>query len=135
MSENPYQPPMSSQAMPVHRPQVTPELRIVAVWQKRILLCILFQIIAVVATFFSSAQITKWVIAGIVVISVVSVVCVFFLAIRVYGVALGLAMALLSIVPYVGLLVLCVINAKATRLLKGCGFKVGLMGAKLSEFD
>ena len=60
-------------------------------------------------------------------------VFVFLLAIKVYSPVVGILFAILTLVPCVGLLMLLLINGKATRILKQNGIRVGLMGANLSE--
>ncbi len=49
------------------------------------------------------------------------------LAIKVYGTGLGIVPGVLSFVPLIGLIVLLVVNGKATGLLKQNGIKVGLL--------
>ena len=56
------------------------------------------------------------------------------LAIKVYNIALGIVLGLLSVLPCIGLIVLLVVNGKATRILQSNGYRVGLLGADLSEF-
>ena len=58
---------------------------------------------------------------------------VFLLATKVYGTGLGILLGLLTFIPCIGLLVLLIVNGKATRVLKENGFKVGLLGANLAE--
>jgi hypothetical protein len=47
----------------------------------------------------------------------------------------GVLLALLTIIPYVGLIVLLIINSRATGVLNKHGYRVGLFGASLSDFD
>ena len=107
--------------------------------QKVILVCILIQIVNIV--FQMAVAIGKLPIpqaalmaASIVslITSVVSAVYVFILAIRIYNTGLGILFGLLALVPCAGLIVLLVVNAKATGILQANGHKVGLMGADLS---
>ncbi|RYX84919.1 hypothetical protein EON83_08250 [bacterium] len=50
---------------------------------------------------------------------------------RALKIKLAWLLAILSFLPLVGLVVLLVLNSRATTLLKAGGYKVGLMGAKL----
>lgn len=59
--------------------------------------------------------------------------CVFLLAVKLYGTALGIVLGILSLIPLIGLLVLLGVNGKATSVLRANGVKVGLLGARLSE--
>lgn len=45
-----------------------------------------------------------------------------------YGIAMRILMALPLLIPFVGLLMLLVINTKATKILREAGLKVGLIG-------
>ena len=66
---------------------------------------------------------------------VVDTVIIFMLAIKVYHIAVGIILGILTLVPCLGLLVLLLINSKATSILIQNGFKVGLLGDKLSTID
>ena len=52
------------------------------------------------------------------------------LAIKVFSTGIGILLGLLTLVPYLGLLVLLFINVRATRVLRQNGIQVGLFGAK-----
>jgi hypothetical protein len=41
-------------------------------------------------------------------------------------------LGVLALIPLVGLIVLLIVNGKATKILREHGVRVGLMGAKLS---
>src|SRR5207249_7556152 len=62
-------------------------------------------------------------------------VFVFLLSIKVYGPAMGIVLAVLTLIPCVGLIALLVVNSKATSTLQRAGFRVGFLGATLSDFD
>jgi O-antigen ligase len=53
------------------------------------------------------------------------------LAIRVYRPILGIPLGLLAAIPLFGILIMLIVNGRATGLLRKNGFKVGLMGANL----
>lgn len=46
------------------------------------------------------------------------------------GIWEGIATAIISVIPCVGIVVLLVVNQRATKLLQENGIKVGLLGAK-----
>jgi predicted RNA-binding Zn-ribbon protein involved in translation (DUF1610 family) len=60
------------------------------------------------------------------------IIYVFILSSRIYNTGLGILLALLSIVPCLGLLILVMVNQRATTLLRENGYEVGLLGAKIS---
>ena len=68
-------------------------------------------------------------------VALVAMIFVILLAVKVYSPVMGILMGLLTLVPCVGLIMLLVINQKATKLLTEHGHKVGLLGASLSQFD
>ena len=70
---------------------------------------------------------------GILVVGIVGTVFVFRLAIRVYSTGVGILLGVLTLIPCISLIVLLVVNGKATAILKQNGIKVGLLGANLSE--
>jgi hypothetical protein len=141
MEENPYEAPRAmDQAIGV-RSGRREDLRKVAVYQKGILVCILisligiaFNLISIVTQMAIPDAVRVALSVGLLVVGLASSAFVVLLAIRVYNLALGILLGLLSILPCVGLLVLLVVNGKATRTLQSNGHRVGLMGADLSEF-
>jgi len=65
---------------------------------------------------------------------VAAAVFVFLLAVKLYE-GLGVALGVLTLIPLVGLIVLLVVNQKATGTLQANGYKVGFLGAPVSQFD
>ena len=55
------------------------------------------------------------------------------LAIAIYNTAMGIVLSILTLVPLVGLIILLIVNGKATGILRANGIKVGLLGAKTSQ--
>lgn len=133
MSENPYESPRAEAAAVGVLSGKREDLRSVAKYQKGILVCILIYLITVVCQFLipSELQLLVW-LCGIVV-SIAGTVFVFLLAIKVYGAPLGVLLGILTLIPCIGLIVLLVVNGKATSVLRQNGIKVGLLGANLSE--
>ncbi len=108
------------------------DLLSVAKFQKGILVCILFQLGAIIGQLALPPEIRLLISIAVLVVGIVSSVFVFMLAIKVYGTALGVLLGVLSLVPCIGLIVLLIVNGKATSVLKQNGIKVGLLGANLS---
>lgn len=135
MTENPYQSPMSDLQPATGVLSGRPEdVRAVAVYQKGILVCILIYFLAIISQFAIPIPFRIVPTIGIGLVGLVGVVFVFLLAMKIYGVAVGVLLGLLTFFPCLGLLVLLIVNSKATSVLKQNGHRVGLLGANLSEF-
>ena len=134
MSENPFQSPLADCQVVGVKSGKQADVRAVAVYQKGILICILFQLLGVIGQFAVPSGIRP--ILGLLVIAVglAGVVFVLLLSMKVYSTAVGILLAILTVVPCLGLLVLLTVNGKATTILRQNGHKVGLLGARLSEF-
>jgi hypothetical protein len=133
MSENPFEPPRdTSPAVGVLSGQ-REDLRTIARFQKGILVCILIYLIAVIAQFALPPELRIFMAVGVMVFALAGAVFVFLLAIKVYGVGLGILLGVLSMAPCLGLIVLFLVNGKATNVLRQNGIKVGLMGANISS--
>ena len=140
MDENPYQSPLADLRPAVgvlsgqHR-----DVRAVAVYQKGILVCILVYLLSIIGQIAAHLAMPAppVLLFGLVSLAagLTGTVFVFLLSTKVFGVALGILLGVLTILPCIGLLVLLIINGKATTVLQQNGHRVGLLGAKLSEFD
>ncbi|MCX6376002.1 MAG: hypothetical protein NTU88_08240, partial [Armatimonadetes bacterium] len=64
---------------------------------------------------------------------VAACVFVFMLAIQLYGAGVGILFGVLALIPLVSLIMLLIVNGKATNTLRSNGVKVGFFGARLSE--
>jgi hypothetical protein len=103
-------------------------------WQQRALnICILGYICAVVLSFVLPAELKL--IAALIgfAAAITGAVFVFMLALSLYGVALGIVLGILALIPLIGLLVLLIVNGKATRVLRAVGVRVGLLGANPND--
>jgi hypothetical protein len=116
------------------------ELRRVALYQKFMLVGLLIEVIYILVVVFSYvAGVTLPPALSLTLALVVSPVALattvfaFLLAIQVYGTGLGVFFGILTLVPCIGLIMLVVINIKATSILQAHGYHVGLLGASLSE--
>jgi hypothetical protein len=131
--ENPYQSPQApSQVVGVNSGR-REDLKRVAQFQKGILVCILIYLCAVIFQFAFPPDLRILVALLILLNGIIGTVFVFLLATKVYNTGLGIVFGLLTLVPCVGLIMLLVINGKATAVLKNNGIRVGLLGASLSD--
>lgn len=133
MSGNPYQSPLGG-PMGGEKSGNRAHLRNIAKYQKGILTCILIYLISVIANFAVPAELRIFMILGGAAVSIASAVFVFLLAVALYGTALGIVLGILTLIPCIGLIVLLIVNGKATAQLKENGYRVGLMGADMSQF-
>jgi hypothetical protein len=107
----------------------------VAIYQKVLLLCILGQIsLAILSGVVGPVGLKLVLILAVLATGLVATVFVFMLAIKAYSAGVGVVLAILTFIPVVGLIILLIINGKATSILKEHGYKVGFLGASLSQF-
>ncbi len=111
------------------------DLRSIAIYQKGILVCILIYLIAVAAQFAVPRELRLILVIGVLGVVIAATVFVFLLSIKVYSTGVGVLLAILTLIPLIGLIVLLVINGKATGVLRRHGISVGLLGARLSDLD
>jgi len=95
--------------------------------------CILAYFLLVIAQFGVPPELRL--VFGLLAIAVIvtGAVFVFMLAIALYNTGAGVVLGILALIPLVGMIVLLIVNQKATGLLKAHGIHVGLMGAKTSQ--
>ncbi|MGH7192233.1 MAG: hypothetical protein ACREJM_01725, partial [Candidatus Saccharimonadales bacterium] len=106
-------------------------VRSVALYQKGVLICILLYFGAIVGQFFLAQQLVLLLRFGVLLIALTAMVFVFLLATKVYGLGLGVVLGLLALIPCFGLIILLIVNGKATSVLRQNGYTVGLLGARL----
>jgi hypothetical protein len=145
MSQNPYQPPLGPSVAIGVRSGRREDLKRVAVYQKGLLVCILVQLILFIAVFliievsqFAIPPEDRFILLHLFnlaysLVAITGTVFTFLLAIKVYNVVAGALLGLLTLIPCLGLIVLLIVNQKATHILQQNGIKVGLMGANLRE--
>lgn len=135
MSDNPYQSPMSPMA-PVTgvKSGRREDLRKVAVYQKGIMICILVYLLGAIGQFLVPPELRPFGALPVLAGALGGLVFVVLLSIQVYSPVVGVLLGLLMFVPCVGLIVLLTVNGKATTILRENGHRVGLLGARLSEF-
>jgi hypothetical protein len=110
------------------------DLYTVAIYQKVILLCILCYLVAAAVQFAVPEELRLFPLLGMIGVIVAATVFVFMLAIKLYETGVGIVLGILTLVPLVGLIILLVVNGKATSTLQQHGYHVGLLGANLSQF-
>ena len=137
MDENPYRAPEAMDRAIGVRSGRREDLRSVAVYQKGILVCILISLLGIAFNIFALATqaavppaVSMAISVLLLVVGLASAVFVILLAIKVYNIALGIVLGLLSVLPCIGLIVLLVVNGKATRILQSNGHRVGLAGCR-----
>lgn len=133
MSDNPYQAPsIASEAIGVKSGRHE-DLKHVARYQKGILVCILIYLMSVLCQVAIPPELRPIIGLAVLVVGLAGTVFVFLLAMKVYSTGVGILLGILALIPCVGLLVLLLVNGKATSILKQNGIKVGLLGADLSQ--
>lgn len=132
MSENPYQPTSNSgQAAGVDDRL---HIKTVAKYQKGILGCILLQMLAYLMPVFLPGELGFFASGAFVLVGAIgSLVYTILLATQIYSTGVAVLLAVLAIVPCIGLIVLLIINGKATAILRANGVKVGLFGANMKQ--
>jgi hypothetical protein len=122
-------------------PRPDPEyLRQVAGAQKGIIYCILGQFALVPLNFaLQSLPPEQALVTALslgltyLAVAVTATVFMFMLAVKVYSTGVGVVLGILTLIPCIGLIVLLVINQKATSILTESGVRVGLLGANSSD--
>jgi hypothetical protein len=133
MDENPYAAPQADTQVVGVLSGRREDLRSVAKYQKGIIVCILIYLIAIFFQFALPVEMRTFLLVGIVIVGVVGAACAVLLAMKVYGTFIGILQGVLIVIPVVGLLVLLLVNGKATKILRQNGVKVGLLGADLTQ--
>ncbi|QJW94539.1 hypothetical protein [Frigoriglobus tundricola] len=108
-------------------------LRGIASNQKVLILCILAYLCLIPAQFAIPEQSKLYLALALVPLGLTATVFVFLLATKVYSTATGVVLGILTLIPCIGLIVLLIINGKATSILKENGVSVGLLGASSSD--
>ncbi len=108
-------------------------LRGIAGNQKAIIACIAIYLGLVVVQFTIPPETRIFLAIVAVPVLLIDAVFVFLLATKVYTTATGIILGILTLIPCVGLIVLLIINGKATSILKANGIHVGLFGASMAD--
>jgi hypothetical protein len=110
------------------------DLKVIAMRQRAVMYCILAYIgLYVILILFRSTPALAGVVALCILGTMVTAaVFIFMLSLSLYSVGTGIVMGLLTMIPLLGLLVLLIINGRATKILRDNGVRVGLLGANPS---
>jgi hypothetical protein len=136
MSATPPIDPRFAGAQPLnYAAPVRNDLRNIAVRQKAIQFCILGYLLFGLLTAFRVVPppLSLITLLGALASIATGAVFVFMLALALYSTAAGIILGILSLIPVLGLLVLLIVNGKATSVLRQHGIQVGLLGAKSSQ--
>jgi hypothetical protein len=134
MSENPYQSPLVDVEVVGVRSGRREDLRSVALYQKGVIVCILLNILVVLGHFFLSEVLGSLLLLGMFATGIVGLMFVVLLSLKVYHPVVGILFGIVTLWPCIGLLALLAIDNRATKVLKKNGYRVGLLGASLSQF-
>jgi len=110
------------------------DLKTLAVAQKSVIACILVYFAGIVAQFLIPPQYRLFLAIGFLLLGLTAMISVIILAMKVYSPVTGIIYGIGTIVPCLGLIILLVINTKATKILQQNGHRVGFLGADLSQF-
>ncbi len=119
------------------------KLKAVASAQRNLLICILLNIVSYITLVVlgrqgqgSPARALAIVIlcaaAVLLAAAIGGLIYTFILATKIYNTGLGIILSILTLIPCLGLIVLLMVNQKATAMLQENGYEVGLFGAKSS---
>ena len=125
-------PPLQPLSYATPQPART-DLRQIAVRQRAIMYCILGYVCCAVAQFVVPTPLKMMLAFGALAAGVTGAVFVFMLAVAIYNTGVGVLLGILTLIPLIGLIVLLIINSKATSLLKAHGIRVGLLGADVIQ--
>lgn len=130
----PQQPPSPPQVLGYSTPQpVRGDLRAIAMRQKAIIYCILAYLLLVLSQFALPPELRILPGLAAIVVSITGAVFVFMLALSLYNTGVGIVLGILTLIPLIGLIVLLIINGRATNELRKHGIQVGFLGAKTSQ--
>jgi hypothetical protein len=139
MSENPFQSPRADSVARGVRRGTREELLNVAKYQRLVIACLGIQILVGVGGVLLVDQLPPAATVAyyifVLLLQLVGMVLVFLLAINVYSVGVGIVLGILALFPCIGLVVLLIINGKATSILRNNNIKVGFLGANMSQLD
>ncbi len=109
------------------------DLRTIALRQRAIMFCILGEITAMVL--LAVLPLDLKIIGQLLYLAgaMTAAVFIFMLSIALYNTGAGIVLGILTLIPLLGLIVLLIVNGKATTTLRAHGIKVGLMGADIRQ--
>jgi asparagine N-glycosylation enzyme membrane subunit Stt3 len=131
MDDNPYRSPEAPLSAPVVGvlSGSREDLRRVAKYQRGLLMCVLVYFVSLAVPFVLPENLFIIAQIGVGIAGIVGLVFVFLLSTKIYGTGAGILLGMLTLIPCVGLIVLLIINQRATTVLRQNGIRVGLLGA------
>jgi hypothetical protein len=131
-NENPYQAPVHVSSLPLPDGAQLLRLKGIAESQRRVMLCVLGQIAIFAGTRMAAME--SWVVGlAYILVAILTLACTVQLAYRTKGTGTAVVVGVLSVVPFLGLLMMLFASGWATKELKAAGFKVGLLGGRPKE--
>ncbi len=133
-------PPVAPTPLQYATPPRDNSIRIIAMRQRTIMYCILAYIASIGVYIGVIAQRNGVLVVGIAALCLLAVlvtiiVCVFRLALVIYSTGIAILLGVLLIIPYIGMVILLIMNSRATKILRANGISVGLMGANMKQFS
>ncbi len=139
MSDNPYAAPQHSGPSYAGGSNDGERLRQIAVWQKTLIYGVLCNILlfggGIAAGMTGATKLVPVLQVLSLCLSVVMLYFMFKLAQELYGTIMGVVCTILLFFPCISLITLLVVVSRASKDLQKAGYKVGLMGANLSDFQ
>jgi len=111
------------------------DVRAIAKLQKSVLLLIPINILVFLSQFILPASFKDLIVVCILGLTVIATALAFMLALKVMNAALGILLGIFTLIPLFGLIPLLIINGKATSILQSRGISVGLLGARMADFE
>jgi hypothetical protein len=129
-----FPPPVPVTPLNYAPPPPRNDLREIAVRQRAIMLCILGYFVLMLCQFIPvSDPLRGLLVVAAIAVSITGMVFVIMLSIAVYNTGAGIALGICTLIPLVGLIILLIVNGRATSVLRQHGIHVGLMGANKSQ--
>ena len=132
MSDNPYQAPSEPVQVKGIISGQKEDLRNVAVYQRGMIICILLNIVLYIAMLATGLQLLQIAFA---ILAIVQLVFVFGLARRTCNLVSAIILTVLALFPCIGLMILFIVNQRATKVLQENGIPVGFLGVNVSKHD
>lgn len=136
MDTNPYEAPSAFPPSGVPEPTLKfsrEDLKWIATCQRGMVFLILCYFCTLLAWAFIPPELAIIPALMILLIGVVGLGFVVAQSLKVFNTVLAIIFGLLAMIPCVGLLILLLVNVRATTILKSHGIKVGFFGAKVSS--
>lgn len=120
---------------PAARIPTQQELRTIAIYQKCVQVAALVYLLMVVVVVASGDALEAFAPTIFLCAALVAAISNLLLANKLFGLMQAIAIGIFSLIPIIGLLLLLKVNGTATWLFRECGYKVGMLGVRLSDLD